>query len=386
MMKMPYAKLFCLAFMFTLDVVGGMSLDECREKAGYGNSEALYEMGRRYENGDGVRRDPVRAISYYKKSANKRYRPACARMAVIYEKGLYVAKDSVKAAEYEEMAGGVSASQEKTRLSEGSKTTAAGSSGSTSADDVDVAVCRLLGKNGYDKDVATGTVLLFTVAKNGDEKAKKLFVELLDEGVLDPNFKTDKAGWALIDAWRVEQFEKGNRRLGYALGINCKKRDENGKALRYFEAAAAEGNAAAALEAGILYYGARAAGRKSSRAYFCSDEKALRWFKRALQMSKDVKFRNEVKTWLIVLYCCSKMYGDVAEALRLGKELWGSDKRNAEYAYFYAYAGLVQLNDLWRSGVVTSEANYNQQRQYFLGLVREAVRCGQKDWFGILGN
>ncbi len=167
-----------------------MPLEECREKAGYGNPDALYELGRRHENGEGVRSDPLRAISYYRKAADKGHRLACQRMAVIYGRGLYVAKDSAKAAYYAEKGGMDPSKVTTTRLGGGSRVVPS----TVSSDEVSEAAWRILGKNGYTKDVAAGTVLLFTAAKNGNLDDQRCFVEWMEQGVLDPRIQDERSG------------------------------------------------------------------------------------------------------------------------------------------------------------------------------------------------
>lgn len=367
-----------------------MPLEECREKAGYGNPDALYELGRRHEDGEGVRSDPLRAISYYRKAADKGHRLACQRMAVIYGRGLYVAKDSAKAAYYAEKGGMDPSKVTTTRLGGGSRVV---SSTVSSSDEVSEAACRILGKNGYTKDAAAGTVLLFTAAKNGNLEAQRCFVEWMEQGVLDPEFKTNEAGWKLINAWYVDQFKKGNRLLGLTIGRKLRKSGQTVQALRYFEAAGSAGSAEACYEAGKMYWYTKASNGKDL-AFFCSDERALKWFRKALEVRPEKWLKNDVMARLIVLHVQSKMCRDVKKAFDLGERLYVGNEKDAFCAYFYGYAGLVSVENWWRQlGVPRDDAQYrvllekfNTKRQQFWELVRTAVQNGQPDVLGLLKN
>lgn len=363
-----------------------MPLEECREKAGYGNPDALYELGRRHEDGEGVRSDPLRAISYYRKAADKGHRLACQRMAVIYGRGLYVAKDSAKAAYYAEKGGMDPSKVTTTRLGGGSRVV---SSTVSSSDEVSEAACRILGKNGYTKDAAAGTVLLFTAAKNGNLEAQRCFVEWMEQGVLDPEFKTNEAGWKLINAWYVDQFKKGNRLLGLTIGRKLRKSGQTVQALRYFEAAGSAGSAEACYEAGTMYRYTKAS--NGERAFFCSDERALKWFRKALDCRPDKDLKREVMVQLIVLHCWSRTCRNVQFALDLGEKLYAGNEKDVLGAYFYGFAGIVFFeNRLSRSklsvGPDPQDGVYKAKLQQFWELVRTAVQNGQPDVLELLKN
>ena len=51
----------------------GMTLEECKERAAAGDAEALWQLGQRYENGEGARKDGLKAISQYRKAADKSF-------------------------------------------------------------------------------------------------------------------------------------------------------------------------------------------------------------------------------------------------------------------------------------------------------------------------
>ena len=380
------------AILAVQNVLALMPLDECREKAGYGNAEALFEMGQRYEEGNGVRKDPLRAISYYRKSADKKHAPACRRMSAIYGSGLYVSKDPAKAAYYENLAGGISEDAPGGSLGDGSRISRT-EADSSEGDDVNVAVMRILGKNGYTKDVASGTVMLFTAAKNGNREAQRKFVEWFDDGLLDPEFKTNDDGWRRISAWRVAAFEAGNRLLGLGIGRQFLKDGNMVRALHYFELAGSAGSSEAALEAGYLYYAAKEP-NTNRPARFCSDNKAIRWFKRAVEAAKDVEDKNQGKIGLVKVYCTSSVYRNTPEALKIAREVVESDRKNVFYNYVYGSAGMINTRDAWRRlGLRETDRTFRTELEKFRArlsdfrlIVSRAVNAGQKDIWGMLSD
>ena len=95
--------------LFLNAFASGMTLEECKVRAAAGEAEALWQLGQRYENGEGVRKDGLKAISQYRKAADKNHVRACERLAFFYESGKIVAKDPVKAARYRAQSKGESA-------------------------------------------------------------------------------------------------------------------------------------------------------------------------------------------------------------------------------------------------------------------------------------
>ncbi len=83
-----------------------MPLDECRRMAAEGDAEAQWQLGQRYEKGEGVKQDSMRAIAQYKKAADQGHKAACAKLASCYETGKLVGKNPAQAAKYREMAEG----------------------------------------------------------------------------------------------------------------------------------------------------------------------------------------------------------------------------------------------------------------------------------------
>lgn len=84
-----------IAFIFvapTMLMATEFSLEECQTKAADGHAEAQWQLGQRYENGDGVKKNNMKALAQYKKAAEQRHRMACAKLADYYENGKFVKK------------------------------------------------------------------------------------------------------------------------------------------------------------------------------------------------------------------------------------------------------------------------------------------------------
>jgi localization factor PodJL len=74
------------------------------DAASAGNGEALFEIARRYTDGDGVERSLEKAVAWYEKSAETGFAPAQYRLGNFYEKGHGVSADPAKAAQWYEKA------------------------------------------------------------------------------------------------------------------------------------------------------------------------------------------------------------------------------------------------------------------------------------------
>ncbi len=102
----------CLTVVALVSVVGvvfaapTMSVGECRRLAAEGDAEAQWQLGNRYETGDGVKKDAVRAVSQYKKAAAQGHKDACMKLASYYETGTLVGKNPALAEKYRSMADG----------------------------------------------------------------------------------------------------------------------------------------------------------------------------------------------------------------------------------------------------------------------------------------
>ena len=75
-----------------------------REAAAKGDSKALFEIGGRYMDGQGVTSDYAKAAEWYNLAAERGYAPAQYRIGNFYEKGIGVTRDLAKAKTYYQLA------------------------------------------------------------------------------------------------------------------------------------------------------------------------------------------------------------------------------------------------------------------------------------------
>ena len=166
-----------------------LELDECKDRASAGDADAAWQLGQRYESGDGVRKDNLRAVAQYRKAAAKNHAKACARLAELYETGKIVGKDAVLAAKYKALANGESA-ELATALAKTSNERAR-------VDDIEVALDYIIGRNGKQRDAKAGVRLLYQTAKD-KPVAQRVFVERWEQGDLDDGLSTlDNSEWDL---------------------------------------------------------------------------------------------------------------------------------------------------------------------------------------------
>ena len=72
-------------------------IEEVKAKAEAGDANSQLELGLRYHNGEGVAKDQVEAVKWYRKAAEQNLAIAQFSLGVCYDKGEGVAKDYVEA-------------------------------------------------------------------------------------------------------------------------------------------------------------------------------------------------------------------------------------------------------------------------------------------------
>src|ERR1043166_10171824 len=63
------------------------SIDEIKAKAEAGNPESQVELGRRYDKGEGVVKDQVEAVKWYRKAAEQNFAKAQYNLGIRYDQG-----------------------------------------------------------------------------------------------------------------------------------------------------------------------------------------------------------------------------------------------------------------------------------------------------------
>ena len=81
-----------------LVLAGCGDLEWTRMQARMGNADAEAELGRRYEQGDGVRQNGMRAASWYRRAAKQGHLDAKVALARLHERGFGVEADPGTAA------------------------------------------------------------------------------------------------------------------------------------------------------------------------------------------------------------------------------------------------------------------------------------------------
>src|SRR6266699_2348118 len=72
-------------------------IKEVRAKAEAGDAESQVELGRRYDKGEGVAKDPAEAVQWYRKAAEQNDAEGQLYLGLSYVKGEGVAEDLVEA-------------------------------------------------------------------------------------------------------------------------------------------------------------------------------------------------------------------------------------------------------------------------------------------------
>jgi|SRR5262245_110492 len=75
-------------------------IEEVKAKAEAGDAESQVELGRRYDQGEGVAKDQVEAVKWYRKAAEQNYARAQNNLGVCYDRGEGVPKDHVEAVKW----------------------------------------------------------------------------------------------------------------------------------------------------------------------------------------------------------------------------------------------------------------------------------------------
>ena len=75
-------------------------IEEVKAKAEAGDAESEVELGLRYTNGEGVAKDQVEAVKWYRKAAEQNLARAQKNLGICYDKGEGVTKDQVEAVKW----------------------------------------------------------------------------------------------------------------------------------------------------------------------------------------------------------------------------------------------------------------------------------------------
>lgn len=181
-----------------------------------------YLLGKNYLEGNGVDKDPVKAFTAFKRSADLGCSEAKVEVARCYLKGIGVAKDVVEAAMLIEPV----------------------------AESGNVEAQRVMGYLyqeglGYDKDIKTAAVWYEKAAVKGDVPAMYYYAIALQS----MNGDTEE-----VESWLKKSAEENYAPSFYALGKYHERKKDYGAALKWLEKSAREGHEKAIRTLFKVYY------------------------------------------------------------------------------------------------------------------------------------
>ena len=321
-------------------------LEECKAKAAEGSAEAQWQLGRRLENGEGVKKNIVRALVQYKKAAEQRHRKACERLAELYENGRLVKRDVVLAAKYRAWAAGEN----------GELAVAKAKSDAENAkhDEIEIALDYILGRNGKPKDPKAGIRILYQSAK---EKpiAQKVFVDRWSRGDLDDALEVlSYDEWEKLIPWYKDAWDRGNRRTGLVLGNDAYRRKAYISALSYWQKS---GMAKCWYRIGMFYNPAIETRYGGGPDNMKDETKSRQAYERCLRIDSSW---DEAKYDLGRLYLFAERKENVnlLEAKRIFSYFLKKSPDNMWYNYYYGLSGCwfeqSRFNTKWPMSKVDS--------------------------------
>ena len=337
--KSMLAAAFALLMIPAMVFAAEYTLDECRQKAAEGNAEAQWQLGQRYENGDGVKKNSMKAVSCYKKAAEQRHQKACSKLADLYEQGSFVKKDPVLAAKYRAWSQGdngeLAAVQARKSVEKSQE------------DEIETALDYILGRNGKPKDPKTGIRILDQSAKD-KPIAQRVFVDRWSKGDLDGALEVlSDDEWEKILPWYKNAWEGGNKRAGLVLGNDAYARRQYSSALAYWQGS---GLAKCWYLVGRFYATWSEEGKGGGPSNMRDETKARKAYERCLRIDKtwdDAKF----DLGCLYLFAKNSENENLLEAKKIFSYFLKRDSNNQWYNYDYGLSGYwhqrSQFNKKW---------------------------------------
>ena len=329
------------------------SLEDCQAKAAEGNAEAQWQLGLRYENGDGVKKNNMKAVSQYKKAAEQKHRKACGRLADLYEKGSFVKKDTVLAAKYRAWSQGdngeLAAVQARTTVEKSKE------------DEIETALDYILGRNWKPKDPKTGIRILYQSAKD-KPIAQRVFVDRWSKGDLDGALEVlSDDEWEKILPWYKNAWNSGNKRAGLVLGNDAYSRKQYSSALNYWEGS---GLAKCWYFIGRFYATWSEEGKGGGPPSMRNETKARKAYEKCLRIDDswdDAKF----DLGCLYLFAKNKENENLSDAKRIFSYFLKKSPNDKWYNYDYGLAGYClqrsQFDRKWPKRKVDSLLSWAKQ-------------------------
>lgn len=328
------------------------SVEECQSKAAAGNAEAQWQLGQRYENGDGVKKNNMRALAQYKKAAEQKHQKACAKLADFYENGKFVKKDLVQAAKYKAWAEGdngeLAAAQARTSVEKSKE------------DEIETALDYILGRAGKSKDPKTGIRILYSQAKD-KPIAQRVFVDRWTKGDLDDALDVlSGEEWALLIPWFHDAWNRGNKKTGLVLGNDAYRRKQYRQALDFWEKS---GLPKCWYFIGRFYTTWVKEEDGGAPESWKNETLARKAYERCLRIDKTWDDAR-LNLGLIYIFADKKENINNAEALKIFSYFMKKKPDDKYFVYDYGYAGFWHANE--RLVKLEQEFKYSPSRQSYI--------------------
>jgi len=321
----------CVTSFALVLVAEQLPISECKRLSSQGDAEALYQMGVRYETGDGVRKDNLRALANYRKAADKGHRVACRKLADLYEAGKIVSKDPVLSAKYRAIAVGESGEVAEAKAKTESEV--------AQVDEIEVALDYIIGRNGKRRDAKAGIRLLYAAAKD-KPVARRVFVQRWEKGDLDAGLETIGAEeWDMIVPWFKEQFDSGRHLMGgLILGNEARRKKDYQSAIAYYKTAGQAGLAKAWFYLGKLYDPGVDEDDGGGSRSVQSEPGAINAYENCLRIEPNYELASH-RIGLIYLF--GKSSHNYKKALSIFEKLLKKRPNEMWYLYDYGAAGVL---------------------------------------------
>ena len=355
--KIHISLIVAFLFMPVLLLATEYSLEECQAKAADGNAEAQWQLGLRYENGDGIKKNNMRALAQYKKAAERKHRKACAKLADFYENGKFVKKDLVLAAKYKAWADGdngeLAAAQARTSVAKSKE------------DEIETALDYILGRNGKPKDPKPGIRILYQSAKD-KPIAQKVFVDRWSKGDLDGALAVlSDEEWEKMLPWYKNAWDSGNKRAGLVLGNDAYSRKQYSAALGYWQGS---GMAKCWYFVGRFYATWSEEGKGGGPQSMRDETKARKAYEKCLRIDNswdDAKF----DLGCLYLFAKNKENENLSEAKRIFLYFLKKSPDDKWLNYNYGVAGYwlqrSQFDKKWPKHKVDSLLSWAKQNEQY---------------------
>jgi TPR repeat protein len=253
------------------------SIDALTKAAKSGNAKAQFDLGMRYESGQGVKPDEEKSLEWLNKAANQGSLEAQLHLGSLYSKGEKLVKDEQKASSWFE------------------KAAAQGD-----ADAQYWIALRYFEGQGVLKDPKKGLPWLQKAADAGNAPAQANLASLYEAGGIVPKDMDKAVSWYQKAA--DKNYKEAQTKLAtmYYLGTSIKK--DSGKAFSWSTKAAENGDPLAQYLLGTLY--AQGAGTEKNETL------AIKWLEKAAKQKQVFAQRD-----LARLYLSSNEFNDYKKAV-----------------------------------------------------------------------